>query len=141
MKTGNGKRRITPLLVAFVLLSMAGTGAAQASSVDGTRIIRDLVLHIFDCEQSVCGRIVWLRDVGRRSSQCGKTIIWGLEAKGPADWAGGSILDPNNGTTYQLSASYEPDGTLHARIFKGTPILGKTEILRRVDVKELVGRC
>ena len=29
------------------------------------------------------------------ASQCGKTIIWGLEAKGPTDWGGGSILDPN----------------------------------------------
>ena len=93
MTTGIGKRRITPLLAA-VLLSMAGIGAAQASSVDGTWIIRDLVLHIFDCEQSVCGRIVWLKDERRRSSQCGKTIIWGLEAKGPTDWAGGSILIP-----------------------------------------------
>jgi hypothetical protein len=43
--------------------------------------------------------------------------------------------------TYHLSASYEPDGTLRARIFKGIPLLGKTEILKRVDVKELVGRC
>ena len=125
MTTGIGKRRITPLLAA-VFLSMAGIGAAQASSVDGTWIIRDLVLHIFDCEQSVCGRIVWLKDERRRSSQCGKTIIWGLEAKGPTDWAGGSILDPNNGKTYQLSATYEPDGTLHARIFRGVPLLGKT---------------
>jgi uncharacterized protein (DUF2147 family) len=140
MTTGIGKRRITPLLAA-VLLSMAGIGAAQASSVDGTWIIRDLVLHIFDCEQSVCGRIVWLKDERRRSSQCGKTIIWGLEAKGPTDWAGGSILDPNNGKTYQLSATYEPDGTLRARIFKGIPLLGKTEILKRIDVQELVGRC
>jgi uncharacterized protein (DUF2147 family) len=140
MTTEIGKRGITPLLAA-VLLSMAGIGAAQASSVDGTWIIRDLVLHIFDCEQSVCGRIVWLKDERRRSSQCGKTIIWGLEAKGPTDWAGGSILDPNNGKTYQLSATYESDGTLRARIFEGIPLLGKTEILKRIDIRELVGRC
>ena len=140
MTTEIGKRRITPLLAA-VLLSMAGIGAAQASSVDGTWIIRDLVLRIFDCEQSVCGRIVWLNDERRRSSQYGKTIIWGLEAKGPTDWAGGSIIDPNNGKTYQLSATYEPDGTLRARTFRGIPLLGKTEILKRIDVKELVGRC
>ena len=46
-----------------------------------------------------------------------------------------------NGKTYQLSATYEPDGTLHARIFKGTPLLGKTEVLKRVDVRDLVVRC
>ena len=74
-------------------------------------------------------------------SQCGKTIIWGLEAKGPTDWGGGSILDPNNGKTYQLSATYEPDGTLRARIFKGIPLLGRTEILTRIDVRSLTGQC
>ena len=136
MKRDSGKR----LIAAFGLLLMAGAGTAQASSVDGTCRVRDLVLHIFDCEQSLCGRIVWLEDTGRRASQCGKTIIWGLEAKGPSDWAGGSILDPNNGTTYQLSASYEPDGTLHARIFEGAPIIGKTEILKRVDAQSWSGK-
>jgi uncharacterized protein (DUF2147 family) len=140
MKTGIGKRRMTAILAASVLL-MVGIGKAEASPVDGTWIIRDLVLHIFDCEQSVCGRIVWIKDERRRPSQCGKTIIWGLEAKGPTDWAGGSILDPNNGKTYQLSATYEPDGTLRARIFKGVPLLGKTEILKRVDVHKLTGPC
>jgi uncharacterized protein (DUF2147 family) len=99
MKKIVGDRLILPLLGAF-LFSM---GVAEASPVDGTWIIRDMVLRIFDCEQSVCGRIVWLKDAERRASQCGKTIIWGLEAKGPTDWAGGSILDLNNGTT--LSAA------------------------------------
>lgn len=140
MKKVTRGRVILPLGGAF-LLSLAGTGAAQASPFDGTWIIRDLVLHVIDCEQSVCGRIVWLEDAARRASQCGKTIIWGLEAKSPTDWTGGSILDPNNGATYQLSASYEPDGTLRARIFRGAPIIGKTEILKRVDAKDLVGRC
>ena len=66
---------------------------------------------------------------------------WGLEAKGPTQFGGGSILDPNNGKTYQLSATYEPDGTLRARIFEGIPLLGRTEILTRVDVRSLTGQC
>ena len=53
----------------------------------------------------------------------------------------GLILDPNNGRTYQLLATYEPDGTLRARIFKGIPLVGKTEILRRADIRELVALC
>jgi uncharacterized protein (DUF2147 family) len=141
MQTRKWRRQILVCLLAILLLPMAGVGRAEASAVDGTWTIRDLVLHIFDCQLSVCGRIVWIKYVTRRTSQCGMTIIWGLEAKGPTDWEGGSILDPNNGKTYQLSAPYEPDGTLHARIFKGIPLLGNTEILKRVDVRELVGRC
>jgi uncharacterized protein (DUF2147 family) len=139
IKIWNGKRRIKACLLAALL--MTGAAKASASPVDGTWIIRDLVLHIFDCQLLVCGQIVWLKDATRRPSQCGKMIIWGLEAKGPTDWAGGSILDPNNGKTYQLSATYEPDGTLHARIFKSIPLLGKTELLKRVDLRQFVGLC
>jgi hypothetical protein len=105
---------------------MTDIANAGASSVDGTWIIQDLALYIFDCQPAVCGQIVWIKDASRRASQCGKTIIWGLEAKGPAEWTGGSILDPDNGKTYRLSATYEPDGTLHAQIFVGVPLFGKS---------------
>lgn len=141
MKMGKGNRRIVACLSAALVLLLIGIGKSDASSVDGTWIIRGLVLHIFDCQHSVCGQIVWIKDATRRPSQCGKTIIWGLEAKGPTEWSGGSILDPNDGKTYRLSATYETDGTLHARIFMGVPLFGKTEILRRVDARELTGRC
>jgi uncharacterized protein (DUF2147 family) len=141
MKAKNWRWKVVACLLAVLVSPMLGVGPAKASTVDGTWIIRGLVVHIFDCQLLVCGQIVWIKDVSRRASQCGKTIIWGLEAKGPTDWGGGSILDPNNGKTYRLSATYEPDGTLRARIFKGIPLLGRTEILTRVDVRSLTGQC
>ena len=76
IKIWNGKRRIKACLLAA--LSMTGAAKASASPVDGTWIIRDLVLHIFDCQLLVCGQIVWLKDATRRPSQCGKMIIWSL---------------------------------------------------------------
>jgi uncharacterized protein (DUF2147 family) len=141
MKTETGRPWIVACLLASLALPIIGNGSATASHVDGTWIIRDLVLRIFDCNGLVCGRIVWMRDAARRSSQCGKTIVWGLEAKGPNDWRGGSIFDPDHNKTYHLSAVLEANGTLHARIFKGVPLLGKTEILKRVDLRSLMGQC
>jgi uncharacterized protein (DUF2147 family) len=141
MKSGKSRRRIITCLLATVLLSAIGIIKADASSVDGTWIIRNLALRIYDCELLVCGKIVWMKDTTRRASQCGKTIIWGLEPKGPTEWSGGSITDPNDGNTYRLSATYEPNGTLRARIFIGVPVLGKTEILKRVDVRNLAEMC
>jgi uncharacterized protein (DUF2147 family) len=129
------------LLAAFLLTVVTFSKTAEASPVDGAWIIRDLVLDIFDCDSLVCGRIVWIKDPARRSSQCGRTIVWGLASEGHHKWTGGSILDPDDETTYRLSATYEPDGTLHARIFRGVPLFGKTEILRRVDLTSLSGRC
>jgi hypothetical protein len=52
-----------------------------------------------------------------------------------------SILDPNDGKIYRLSAVYEQDGTLRARIFRGIPLFGKTEILKRVDLHSLAVVC
>ena len=42
----------------------------------------------------------------------------GIGADDPKCMAGGAILDPNDGKIYQLSATCEPDRTLHARISK-----------------------
>jgi len=126
------------VVLLFVLIDV---GRAEASQADGTWMTHNLVLRIFDCRQSVCGQIVWIKDVAKRPSQCGKIIIWGLAAAAQNEWSGGAILDPNDGKTYQLAATYEPDGTLHARIFKGIPLFGKTEILNRVDVRNFTGQC
>jgi uncharacterized protein (DUF2147 family) len=128
-------------VVAVLVSLLVGFGAAEASQADGTWRIRDLVLRIYDCQQSVCGRIAWLKDAAKRPAQCGQTIIWGLAPVTKNEWAGGAILDPNDGKIYQLSATYELDGTLHARIFKGIPLFGKTEILNRVDVRSFTGQC
>jgi hypothetical protein len=121
------------------LLPFQITPAAWSTPPSGR--MRNLVINIFDCANLVCGRIVWLGEPAKRASQCGRTIIWGLERQSPSVWTGGSILDPNDGKTYRLSATYEPDDTLRARIFIGVPIFGKTEILKRIDMKSLQGLC
>ena len=141
------KTRVTRQLAAVFLLACAvalpktGNGNDAASMVSGTWIIRDLILRIFPCRDRVCGQIVWLKDAARRPSQCGRTIVWGLEASGPNSWTGGSILDPDDNNIYGLSAVVEPDGTLRARIFRGAPLFGKTEILKRADLASFTGQC
>jgi len=141
MQVMMGWRWIAAVLVAVLAWPALGIGSVAASPVDGTWIIDDLGLDLFDCQNLVCGRIVWIKDPNRRPSQCGRMIIWGLGAAGPSEWAGGSILDPDDGTTYRLSAKLQPDGALHARIYKGIPLLGKTKILVRIDLGSLTGRC
>jgi uncharacterized protein (DUF2147 family) len=135
--------KIKAWIVALLLTVLVSFGAesAAASSVDGTWVIQDLVLNLFDCQNLVCGRIVWIKDPARRPSECGQTIVWGLAATGPAEWTGGSILDPDNGEIYRLSATLQSDGTLHARIYRSLPLLGRTKILKRTDLRSLTGLC
>lgn len=134
-------RRRAVCLSAVLVVLLVGLGSAEASRADGTWMVDKLVLRISDCEQFVCGSIVWMEDAAKRTAQCNRTIIWGLAATTQNEWAGGTILDPNDGKTYRLSATYEPNGTLHARIFQGIPLLGKTKILNRVDMRGLNGQC
>lgn len=133
--------KIARLLAACILAAVLSGGAEATAPADGQWMIRNLVIDIFDCANLVCGRIVWLGEPAKRASQCGRTIIWGLAQQSRFVWTGGSILDPNDGKTYRLSATYEADGTLHARIFIVAPIFGKTEILKPVDMKSLQGLC
>jgi uncharacterized protein (DUF2147 family) len=129
------------------ILAAAGVGvigcfqAAKASPVDGSWKIRDLVLEIFECQQSVCGKVAWTKDPHRRQTECGQTIVWGLSQIAPGQWSNGSIYDPENSITYRLSATLEPNGSLRARIYRGAPIFGRTEILTRVASRSLDGWC
>lgn len=125
----------------LVAASIAGCGQARAAPVDGAWAIQDLILNIYQCETSVCGRVAWVKDPKRRQLDCGRTIVWGLTPSGPGTWDNGSIYDTTDGNTYRLNATLNPDGTLHARIFRGIPIFGKTEILRRVSSQSQPGWC
>jgi uncharacterized protein (DUF2147 family) len=129
------------LALILTLLAVAPAQARAPQSTNGAWIIQDLVIDIFDCQNAVCGKIIWLRDAERRSDQCGRQIIWGLLPDDNRHWSQGTILDPDNGKSYSLSAVLEPNGTLKARIFSGMPLFGKTEILRRVDRHTLTGKC
>jgi uncharacterized protein (DUF2147 family) len=128
-------------LLALFACQVSGVDSARASSIDGTWNIRDLVLDIYDCGSAVCGRIVGVRDPIRRPKQCGMIIVWGLTQEGPSEWGNGRILDPDDGTIYRLSATFEPDGTLRARIYELVPLLGRTQILRRINLWSFSGRC
>jgi uncharacterized protein (DUF2147 family) len=129
--------------ICIIVLGASGTIApgASASSVDGTWRINSVVLEIFDCGSLVCGRIVWMRDPQRRSADCGRTIVWGLTSNGSGSWTDGSIFDPDDRSTYSLSATLQPDGTISARIYSGIALFGKTEILQRIPARSLEGWC
>jgi len=141
MEVSMGRQWIVAILVGAMVWPLLAIGTANASQVDGTWMIQDLILNLFECQNQICGRIVWIKDPQRRRSQCSQTIVWGLAPSGPSEWSGGSILDPDNETTYHLAATLEPGGELDARIYLGVPLLGQTKILKRVDLNAYTGRC
>ena len=134
-------RRITAFAAIVAASMVTCSGPASAAPVEGAWAIHDLILEIYQCQHSMCGLVAWVKDPRRRKQNCGRTIVWGLSASGPETWSNGSIYDTTDGNTYRLNATLNRDGTLQARIFRGIPLMGKTEILRRVAEPPQSGWC
>ena len=63
----------------------------------------------------------------------GMMILTGLK-KDNSQWAGGEILDPQNGKIYRRKAWLENKGhDLHVRGFIGMALLGRTQIWKREE--------
>ena len=125
-------------LIAIALLATAGTAFAQASPVglwktidDETKQEKSLV-RITETDGVLSGKIEKLLDPAKQDSKCdkcsdarkdqpvlGMTIIEGVKKEGDeAQWAGGTILDPNNGKTYKVRLTPKDGGkTLEVRGF------------------------
>lgn len=62
----------------------------------------------------------------------GMTILWDVKQNGEV-WDGGTILDPDNGSTYGLKLTPIENGAkLQVRGFKGFSWLGRTQVWDRV---------
>ncbi|GAA4013926.1 DUF2147 domain-containing protein [Actimicrobium antarcticum] len=63
----------------------------------------------------------------------GMTILNGMRADG-SDYAGGTILDPNNGKVYKSKMTLADEGKkLNVRGYIGVPMLGRTQMWVREE--------
>jgi uncharacterized protein (DUF2147 family) len=67
-------------------------------------------------------------DVSKRSQPLrGQVIMSGLNYDGEGKWSGGSIYDPNSGSSYRCKIEYNSDGSVKVRGFVGIALLGKSQ--------------
>ena len=144
---------------AGLLLMLVQPRPAWSAVPEGIWLFANRVgLQIFDCSNLICGRIVWLLrpdsaagqpdldylnpDPALRQRQlCGLTIVWGMQPDGPNHWSNGSLYDPKDGITYGVSAELTAPNTISARVYRGTSLFGRTEILIRDPPLSFTGRC
>lgn len=115
-------------------------------------------VEISHCNGLLCGRIVWLRvsenpgkrvvrdehnpdPLMRQRKLCGLTIFWDLHAAPQNRWVGGWFYNPDDGSTYRVSAKLSASDVLFARIYLGTPLFGRTKLLRRIAYGTSKGWC
>ena len=123
------------------LVGLAADAPMAPNVPKGTWIVRQqIAFDIFACQDAACGKIVWLHNPTERT-MCGRVIIWGLTTDGSAQWGGGWFYNPEDGKTYNLKATVESYDRISARIYKITPLFGRTEILTRIRSHSLAGWC
>ena len=147
------------LTCAGLLMLAIHSRLASAEVPDGTWLFANRVaVDVFECSGLVCGRIVWLLrprtpdgqpDVDRLNPDptlrqrplCGLTIIWGLQPDDAGHWSNGSLYDPQDGKTYDVTAERTAPDRISARVYRGVPLFGRIEILIRDPQLSFDGRC
>jgi uncharacterized protein (DUF2147 family) len=148
--------------VGLLLVSMAlhVPSAIPATSVTEDVWLMDskVAVQIFDCGDLLCGRVVWLvipRDAQgvlnhdwrnpdsalRPRRLCGLTVLWALHPKGPDSWEDGWFYNPFDGQTYRVLAKLTSADLIVARVYRGSPLFGKTKTLQRVTRGTAAGWC
>ena len=158
LSTSVSRRALSVTCAGLLMLVIHGR-PASSEVPDGTWLFANRVaVEVFECSGLVCGRIVWLLrprtpagqpDVDRLNPDptlrqrplCGLTIIWGLQPDGADRWSNGSLYDPQDGITYDVSAERTAPDRISARVYRGVPLFGRTEILIRDPQLSFDGRC
>jgi uncharacterized protein (DUF2147 family) len=147
-----------PAICTVLLLLVVYSRPASSEVPEGTWLLANRVaIQVFDCSGLLCGKIVWLAKPRTRAGRpdvdhlnpdpklrkrplCGLTILWGLRPNGPGHWSKGSFYDPHDGQTYHVTAELTSPNSISARVYRGVPLLGRTEILIR-DPQLSDGHC
>lgn len=134
----------------LMLLAVLMFTTAQAADEAQTKVVgnwltepKDGIIQIsVAVDGTLQGRIVGGNEPGKLDTKNpdtakrtqvlrGQIIVKDLKADGDAKWSGGSIYDPNSGSTYRCKLELRADGTLKVRGFIGFALLGKTQIWTR----------
>jgi uncharacterized protein (DUF2147 family) len=140
-------------LIALALAVAAGAVLAQATPVGLWKTIDDdgktekSLVRITETAGAVGGKVEKIFDPAKAAEVCqkctderkdqpvaGMTIIRGAKKGDDGVWAGGDILDPNNGKVYKLHLKPVDGGKkLEVRGYVGMPLLGRTQTWIRVE--------
>jgi len=117
--------------------------AAHAETPDGIWLVEHkAAVRLFACEEALCGSVVWLRNPSLRTpAMCSRVIIWGLHPAGGGVWENGWFYDPEDKTTYHVSATQISPDQIAAKVYPAISWLSETVDLLRIQPRSLNGWC
>ena len=80
-------------------------------------------------------------DPGTQAPATAGRGLWRLRATDLDHWRSGWFYNPDDGTTYRVSAELVTQDLLVARIYLGFPLFGRTKVLHRVPHGTSKGWC
>ncbi|MGB5872963.1 MAG: DUF2147 domain-containing protein [Bacteroidota bacterium] len=119
--------------------------APEADAAVGTWLTVEgkAIVEIFKCEETYCGRIVWLRDPLKEGKPVvddknpdeklrarpvlGMMLLWEFVYDEDNVWTGGTIYDPESGDEYSARMTLVGDAELELRGYVLIPLFGRTE--------------
>lgn len=130
----------------FTIFVVAISSHAYASGAEGYWLTENKrsVIHTFECDQGLCGKIHWIIEGGmqydeknpdeakRSTPMCGLQILWGFEKDGD-DWDDGKIYKADDGDIYSANITLKDENTLSLRGYVGIPLFGKSQKWSRVS--------
>lgn len=131
------------LLAAFAVPATAGAAApaGMQNSIAGQWVTADNggIVALRPCGGGMCGTVDGITgfqangdppvDVQGRS-RCHLTIIPDLQMDGAGVW-GGHVTNPDDGKTYTIQITLDPQGRLRMRGYIGIPLFGLTTVWTR----------
>jgi uncharacterized protein (DUF2147 family) len=147
-----------PTCAVLLLLVIYSRPASSEVPAGIWLLANKVAVQFFECSGLLCGKIVWLvrprtpagqPDIDhlnpdptlRQRPLCGLTIIWGLRPDSPGHWTNGWLYDPQDGNTYDVTAELTAPDRISARVYRGVPSFGRTEILIRDPELSFDKRC
>ena len=137
--------RACALVVALATTSVQAAAPPAAAQAAGRWLTepRDGIIEItVSPEGALEGRIVGGNHPGRLDAKNpdaaartkelrGQVILKGMAWQGEGRWSGGTIYDPDSGSTYKCNVELRDDGTLKVRGYIGFSLLGKNQVWTR----------
>ena len=112
-------------------------------------------MEIAPCDDRLCGKLVWFKNPNdaeglplvdsknpdpalRTRPLLGLTVLHNLRQTDDGTWEEGKIYNPDDGQEYNARMSVQDDGTLHVRAYVVFEVLGKTQVLTRVNREQVL---
>ena len=127
-------------LIIYTLFSFKNVPTEESEKIVGVWFTENnsSKIQIYKTDNQYFGKIIWLAPKSEKEDlkvkpTLGYQIFKKFVYEGKNLWSGGQVSDPRSGMTVSGKMTLKDDKTLSVRGYVGTPMFGKTVVLKRAE--------